>query len=225
MKIKWGALIVDGRGKLGGHVAAKNRSGAYLRTKVTPTNPQTTFQTGVRNLFASLSQAWSGLTQTVRDGWNSAVSNWSQTDIFGDIKLPTGKNLYLRLNSLAQQAGWPGIATAPAKAEMPVDDITGVNLNLASSTVELTGNTTDATVRYMFFATPPLTQGTLFVKNRLRLIDAQLASTIDPSNLFSAYENKFGSITIGNNIVFGFKKVLANGQPSPQQIIKVTITG
>ena len=50
MKIKWGALVVDGRGKLGGHVAAQNRGGSYLRTKVTPSNPQTTFQTGVRSM-------------------------------------------------------------------------------------------------------------------------------------------------------------------------------
>ena len=30
MKMKWGALVVDGRGKIGGQVASKNRAGAYL---------------------------------------------------------------------------------------------------------------------------------------------------------------------------------------------------
>jgi len=47
MKMKFGAIVVDGRGKIGGHVASKNRGGAYLRTKVTPSNPQTGYQAAV----------------------------------------------------------------------------------------------------------------------------------------------------------------------------------
>ena len=99
MKIKFGAIVVDGRGKIGGHVASKNRGGAYLRTKVTPTNPQTTFQSAVRNRLTAFSQGWRGLTQAQRDAWNAAVSNFSKTDVFGDIKQPTGLNLYVKLNS------------------------------------------------------------------------------------------------------------------------------
>lgn len=62
MKLKFGAIVVDGRGKIGGHVASKNGAGAYLRTKVTPTNPQTARQSFVRALFAAITAAWSGLT-------------------------------------------------------------------------------------------------------------------------------------------------------------------
>ena len=32
-KIKFGAMMVDASGKLGGQVFAKNRGGAYIRTK------------------------------------------------------------------------------------------------------------------------------------------------------------------------------------------------
>lgn len=223
MKILWGALVVDGRGKLGGHVAAKNRSGAYLRTKVTPVNPQTSFQTAVRNLFGSLSQAWSGLTQQVRDGWDGAVDAWQTTNIFGNIKTPTGKNLYLRLNSLAQQAGWPAIAVAPPKAAMPDDVITGVAFDITLDTITLTDASTDATVRYMVFATPSLSQGTSFVKNQLRLIEAFQASAALPATLHASYLAKYGEPLAGANVHFAFKKVLDNGQASPLQIIKSVV--
>lgn len=93
MKTKFGAIIVDGRGKIGGHVASKNRGGAYLRTKVTPANAQTSAQNQVRNLFTSLTQGWRGLTQAQRDAWNAAVLDYSRTDIFGDIRNPSGINL------------------------------------------------------------------------------------------------------------------------------------
>jgi len=59
MKIKFGAIVVAGSGKIGGHVASKNRGGAYLRTKVTPTNPNSPAQAGARALLASLSTGWS----------------------------------------------------------------------------------------------------------------------------------------------------------------------
>jgi hypothetical protein len=47
MKMKFGAIVTEGRGKIGGHVASKNKSGAYLRTKVTPVNRQSVAQSNV----------------------------------------------------------------------------------------------------------------------------------------------------------------------------------
>jgi hypothetical protein len=85
MKMKFGAFVVAGSGKIGGHVASRNRSGAFLRTKVTPTNPQTGAQNAVRSLLASLSSAWRSLTGAQRAAWNGAVSAFPRTNVFGDI--------------------------------------------------------------------------------------------------------------------------------------------
>ena len=86
MKIKWGALVVDGSGKLGGHVASKNKGGNYLRTKVTPANPQTAAQSNVRSVFATISSGWSSLTEAQRLSFADKVSEYSKTNIFGDLK-------------------------------------------------------------------------------------------------------------------------------------------
>lgn len=59
MKIKYGAGIVDGSGKLNGWVASKNRGGSYMRTKVTPLNPSTSAQQNARGILGSLSTQWS----------------------------------------------------------------------------------------------------------------------------------------------------------------------
>ena len=40
-KIKMTAIVADMRNKLNGSVFSRNRGGAYIRTKVTPINPQT----------------------------------------------------------------------------------------------------------------------------------------------------------------------------------------
>lgn len=82
MKIKWGALVVDGRGKIGGQVASKNGAGAYMKNKVTPANPQTADQTSARALFGVISAGWSSLTAAQIAAWNGAVADWTSTNIF-----------------------------------------------------------------------------------------------------------------------------------------------
>ena len=85
MKIKFGAIVTDGRGKIGGHVASKNRSGAYMRTKVTPSNPNTASQSQARSILASASQNWRNLTDSQRKAWNNAVSDWDNSSYISKI--------------------------------------------------------------------------------------------------------------------------------------------
>lgn len=217
-------MMTDARGKLGGQVFSKNRGGAYVRTKVTPTNPQTTFQTAVRTTFAAFSQAWSGLSDAVRQAWDGAVSSWSTTDVFGDLKNPTGKSLYLRLNQRAVNAGFTPFSTVPAKAEMVEGIVTLVEIGIGSVTIDLTGAYTGADARIVLSATPVLSDGTSYVKNKLRDIYNSTGAGYSPEAAFAAYESRFGDLAVGQNIYFGIKYVLASGQSSPVQIVKADIT-
>lgn len=223
MKIKWGALVVDGRGKIGGQVASKNRAGAYMRTKVTPVNPQTSAQTAVRVLFATISQQWSGLSAAARAAWNEAVAEWSKTDIFGDLKTLSGKALFQRLNNQAQSAGYAAVTSAPTKLEMVSGVITAAAMSTGSGTFSLTGAYAGADARVQIFATPALSAGTTFVKNKLRQIYSPVANALVEIDASDAYVNKYGNLTGGENVYFGVKYVLPNGQASPMQIIKVLI--
>lgn len=222
-KIKFGMMMTDARGKLGGQVFSKNRGGAYVRTKVTPTNPQTTFQTAIRTTFAGFSQAWSGLSEAVRSAWDGAVSSWSTTDVFGDLKNPTGKSLYLRLNQRAVNAGFSSFTTVPAKAEMPEGIVSEVSVETVAQDVQVTGLVDNAAVRVVVRATPKLSQGTSYVKNQLRVIQNFDSTNFDPATLYSAYVARFGAPVAGDNIYFGFTSVLASGQSSPEQVVKSTV--
>lgn len=219
-KIKFGMIVTDGRGKLGGQVFSKNRSGSYIRTKVTPVNPQTTVQQLVRASFGALSQAWSGLGANTIKQWNEAVSSWSKTDIFGDLRNPTGKNLYVRLNQQLSVSLQPGITTPPAKLEMVQGIVTQAIVDATANTINFTGIYSGGDANIMVFATPPLSAGTSYVKNQLRAIYPTLASSFDDAVCYSQYELKFGtSPDATQNIKFGIKYVLPNGQVSPLQIL------
>lgn len=224
MKVLWGALVVDGRGKLGGHVASKNGAGSYFRTKVTPTNPQSIAQSAVRALFAVISQGWSALSISQRLAWNGAVAQWQKTDVFGNLKKLSGKALYQRLNNQAQVAGFPAVTNPPAIAEMPVGVIEAAVFSIGDGEIVIQGRATDANSNTILFATPSLSSGTSFVKNRLRVILAQASTTIAfPANAYSGYVDKFGVPVIGQNIFVAVKYVLDNGQASVIQTIKATV--
>ena len=223
-KIKFGMMMTDARGKLGGQVFSKNRAGAYIRTKVTPTNPRSMAQTTVRASFAVFTQGWSALTLALIASWNSAVSSWSTTDVFGDLKNPTGKNLYLRLNQSATLAGYPSFDTVPEKLEMVSGIVTEVLPIISLGIIELTDVYAGSGARVVVFATEPVSNGTSYVKNKLRQIYSEVGDVYSPTDAFSAYENRFGTIVLGQNIFFGIKYTLPNGQSSPVQIVKGNIT-
>lgn len=223
-KIKFGMMMTDARGKLGGQVFSKNNAGNYVRTKVTPNNPQSIAQSSARALFSAISQQWSGLSQAVRDSFNSAVADWSRTDIFGDLRNPTGKNLFQRLNNQAQSAGLPPVVTVPAKLTMPDDIVSAVVIAVGAGTLTLTGANTSASTQIMLSATAPLTQGTKFVKNRLANIANFAGDNATPATEYASYTAKYGAPVANDNVYVGIKYVLATGQASPVQIIKASVT-
>lgn len=224
MKLKFGAIVVDGRGKIGGHVASKNGAGAYLRTKVTPTNPQTARQSTVRALFAAITTAWSGLTASQIAAWNEAVPNWTSTNVFGDLKKPSGKALFQRLNNQAQAAGLAGFTAVPAKMALPDAVVTAVPIGIAATTLALTGADTDAGTQVMVFASPPVSNGTTNVKSQMRQIYVAAGDAYSATAAFAAYEAKYGAITLGMKIFIGVKYVVASGQASPLQTLQATIS-
>lgn len=203
MKMKFGAIVTDGRGKIGGHVASKNRGGAYLRTKVTPVNGQTTAQTSIRNRFTTLSQAWRDLTAEQRDAWNAAVADYARTDIFGDLHQPTGFNLYQRLNNNLVTIGEAAIDTPPLPSA--VGEVTAVSLAIAAGAATMSlvmGGAVPANTKVKVFATAPGSAGKSFVKSEFRLISVLAAAASTPVNLKAAYEAKFGSVGIAGQKVF-----------------------
>lgn len=220
-KIKFGMMMTDARGKLGGQVFSKNRSGAYIRTKVTPVNPQTVAQSAVRSNLGTLSSMWSGLSAAAIAGFNSAVEDWQTTDIFGDLKKPTGKNLFVKLNLNLLNNGQVPIQAVPEKIEMPnlseFEVVKAVGLN----TINISGlpNVIDGV--YQVEATPILPNGVSFVKNRLRVISTVSASSSFPIDISSQWISKYGAIEDNANVSFRIRYIGVNGQASTPIIVRM----
>lgn len=228
MKIKWGMMMTDGRGKLGGQVASKNRSGAYVRAKVTPVNPQTSFQSVVRQRLASLSKEWGNLTENQRLSWNESANSgqWNKTDIFGDARRPTGKNLFTGINLVSLETTNTLLLQVPKKANFSQFSITqsgaliGADIDIDVNVAE----TPTLGTRWQVEATVPVSAGRYYLKNLYRFITATNAVVEGVGNILitDEYENRFGVLQTqdeGKRIGLRIRQVL-DGQVTPWVEVK-----
>lgn len=227
MKTKFGAIIVDGRGKINGMVAAKNRAGAYLRTKVTPVNPRSTAQSEVRNRLAGLAQGWRGLTVAQILAWNAAVSNFAKTDIFGDLKNPSGFNLYCRLNSNLLIASESAIANPPLPGAVESIDSISVAMDIGAGGFALTFSPAiPATDKFLILATPGVSAGRSFSKNLFRVIEVVENGDTSPYDFETSYTAKFGVPAVGQKVFVAMVGInISTGQQGvPVQASTIVVT-
>ncbi|MGL4901445.1 MAG: hypothetical protein ACRC4U_15370 [Shewanella sp.] len=223
MKMKFGAIVVDGRGKINGMVASKNRAGAYLRTKVTPVNPQTSRQGFVRSALTSLAQAWRGLTEAQRLSFNAAVQSFAKTDIFGDLKNPSGFNLYMRLNQNLSTISAAPIDQAPLPAEVLSVTLDNLTCDVSAETLELTlsGDVPSGSIAVLE-ATAPQSPGKSFVKSEYRwllIFSGPASATLD---FWTTYIARFGAPVAGQKVFIRVKFVnQTTGQASTPQSASV----
>lgn len=215
--------MTDGRGKLGGQVASKNRSGAYVRTKVTPVNPNTSFQSVVRQRLASLSKEWANLSENDRSKWNVAANSgsWNKTDIFGDARRPTGKNLFTGINLVSLESTNTLLTQVPRKANFAQFSVGGVSV-LIDGTITVNVNVAEQPVlgtRWQVEATPPVSAGRYYLKNLYRNIDNTI-QVLEGNNdmiISNPYLFRFGALgadDVGQRIGIRIRQVL-NGQVTP----------
>ena len=221
MKIKFGAIVTDGRNKIGGHVASKNKAGNYLKTKSSPANPNTAFQSAVRSNFGSLAQSWRGLTQEQRNSWISGAPGFPYTDIFGDTKQLSGFGLYMQLNSNLNSVGAVLLTNCPSPAT-----VTSVLLSSATYdspiTLEILFAPTPVPAGHsiVLSATPNLSTGRAYSKSAIRLFKHLPATTASPFEAGPDYASRFGDIAADSNIFIGMHSVLlATGQVSPMVVV------
>lgn len=88
VKLSAPALSIAASGKLGGALVFSNWKGrAYARTLVTPANPKSGLQVGMRSMFKFLSQEWNGLAAPAKAAWVTAAAAMNVSPFNAYMKL------------------------------------------------------------------------------------------------------------------------------------------
>ena len=204
-KIKFGAVVQDARGKLDGVVYSRNASGAYVRQKVSPVQPQTARQTLVRERLTTLSKRFSTiLTAAQILSWNAFAKVNPVVDIFGNAMTLSGIAMYTRLNGIILNAGSALIDTPPADLEVGGLLTLTVTATAGPSVVSIayTGTPLAAGTKLYIWASGGLNAGRHFFKPNLRFLGVSAAAQASPFVATSLYTDKFGDLIAGTAVGF-----------------------
>ena len=225
MKIAWsGVGITDGRGKFGGSVASKNAAGAFIRTKVNPSNPKTSKQTSVRAVFSVLSGLWRSLTDAQRTGWSEAAPEYRYTDSLGATKVYTGNQLFVKLNASlrALDPGAALLSNAPSPASFPDFLLTGLSIVVSAPGVldsfdlDFSEATVPAGWSLQVYATPPVSAGIMRPSESLfRLVASAPTVATGQTSVSTQYAAVFSGATEGAKV---FTRVSAVNTTTGQSV-------
>lgn len=210
--IKFGAFVTDVRGKIGGTVFSRGKSGAYAKNRVIPSNPRTSAQQSVRGFFGTLSSLWRTLTQDERDNWNELANELSFQNKIGDAIKISGLALYQKFNgnlntigvaTLAAPVAPQGVTAIGAVSVAPAVDEIIVGASLVSE--EVVGT------ELAIFATPSISPGINNYNNRFRLIGTTTATLIGGGiNVYDDYIAKFGAPVLGSRVAVRLLPINSN---------------
>lgn len=177
-KVKFGAGVADIRGHIGGTVFSRNSSGAYMREKVTPVNPNTPRQTDVRNSLTILSKRWATLSNVQRTAWAELAKAFPRTDVFGNPVPLSGIAQYQAVNNVLRNAGQGTIDNPPLDLIVPELTIISLNLDSVTQQIELGFSPTPlpANIAIYAFATATHSPGKSFVSNLFRFAGVTTAA-------------------------------------------------
>lgn len=203
-KILFGVGVADARNKLGGHVFSKNRNGAYIRQKVSPTQPRTPTQLSIRSAFTAISKAWGAvLDDAARAAWAGLAATNPVPDQFGNPQILTGAQMYMKVNRNRHTIGVARLDVAPPNQGVGGFTALSMVATAAAHTIILTfaPTPTGANDHPVTFATPGMSAGRTFVTPFLKLIDAQAAGAVATGlDVGPQWEAIFGPLAVGQKI-------------------------
>ena len=128
-KVKFGTVIADIRGSIGGVTYSKNAFGAYAKSKVSPTNPQTAGQLNTRRIFTGLTKTWQSLTQLQREAWTDFGTLYGVPDGFGETKPISGIAAFTRSNIVRASLSLAALNEAPLNYDVETRNFTSISIS------------------------------------------------------------------------------------------------
>jgi len=117
-RVKYGALITEIKGKVGGSVFQGGRSGGIVKNLpqglVRHSRRLGTSEAKNSISFSQVTKGWSQLSQIQRDTWSALLGTWTFTDKFGDVYNGTPYQIFCAVNLNLLFAGLTKFTDGPA---------------------------------------------------------------------------------------------------------------
>jgi hypothetical protein len=96
--LKFGAIVTEGSGSLGGHTIQNSQGGSQLRTKPIPRGNPSAAQLSIRSINQQLQAGWKALTPPQQKIWNDWPVVHGIMNAKGDKHALSGHSLWMKIN-------------------------------------------------------------------------------------------------------------------------------
>lgn len=228
MKFK-SALITQASGSIGGATFGSNKGGLFVRSRAIPTNPNTQAQQAARNAMRDAVGRWTTtLTQAQRDAWATYAQNTPVVDVFGDSKLRSGQQMYIRSNAPRIRFGITPVDDAPSTFNL--GSFTPITITIASGTpaiVTVTFTDTDAWAiadqGFMIITTSKQQNPSKEFFKAPFLFASSIVGAVVPPTSPAAINSKFAG-AVNNKMFVKATVALPDGRYTTAQIISAIMT-
>jgi hypothetical protein len=200
--IKFGSIITDSRGKIGGTVMRMTRWGNTLNIKARTTAARTARQITIGAILGTAASDWNTtLTESEREDWRALAATQFSIDVWGNSRALTGIALFTRVNSARIQAGLSPLTTAPADQAVTAP-LTATLTITAGPTLSVAWTATPAPAnhRVRIYCTRPMNVGTSVAQKKYQWVTMTAAAAASPADITADYEATFGTPPAGKRI-------------------------
>lgn len=210
--IKFGAIVTDMRGKLGGHVFQKGNQSRVMKTNRSPRKSNTEFANTGNVGVARMRSAWAALSFTVQNQFRLAAANFPQSNKFNDSIVYSGYQFFLFLNGAKSYFNLPLVLSVTGITNTVFrSTFTGVNIAPGTGLVTLLGSAVPAgqSVLLKVLVVPAHRQS--FNPEQGTNYTLRPSMPVVSDFLFTLLVSKSGNISSSNKYVFFVYDVNAYG--------------
>jgi hypothetical protein len=153
-------------GAQGDVVASRNRSGQFLRKRVSPKNPRTAAQRHVRKYMRTFSRLWNKLTEPQRAAWRAAACNVLSRPKLGKPHPLDGQKFFNKINTVLAICGRQPLLEPPPRPEFGPNPVVALTASNGSGGIALMLSLSETPAEdIMLFASPPCNAGRSYCSN------------------------------------------------------------
>src|ERR1017187_5590090 len=153
-------------GARGDVVASRNRSGQFLRKRVSPKNPRTAAQRRVRKYMRTFSRLWNQLTEAQRVAWCADACNVLSQPKLGKPRPLDGQKFFNKINTVLAICGREPLLDPPPRPEFGPNPVIALTASNGPGGIALMLSPSKKPAEdIMLFASPPCNAGRSYCSN------------------------------------------------------------
>ena len=212
MRITFGSIVVDGRGKLGGHVVGRGQSGPFLATIPRRKQSFSAAASKAQYVTALIQQRWRALSELQRRAWNEySFGNYS------------GINAFLHASYWNAYFNGVIIITPPFETDVSFYLNGTVQVDSGISSMQATLNFSGTGGFVILKASAPQSLGVSAIPKSMYVMDVRPVDSVAEGYFFSqVYNDKFGGVP--ENSKFFFEVTYVNDRREPKVVAVIIET-